>query len=30
MYLDTSILVKLFVRELDSEFYGKLTDGQTL
>ncbi len=30
MYLDTSILVKLFVREPDSEFYGKLTDGQTL
>ena len=30
MYLDTSILVKLFVREPDSEFYGKLTDGETL
>lgn len=28
MYLDTSVLVKLFVREPDSEFYGKLTDGQ--
>jgi len=30
MYLDPSILVKLFVREPDSEFYGKLTDGQTV
>jgi predicted nucleic acid-binding protein len=30
MYLDTSVLVKLFVREPDSEFYGKLTDGQTV
>lgn len=30
MYLDTSVLVKLFVREPDSEFYGKLADGQTL
>lgn len=28
MYLDTSILVKLYVREPDSEFYGKLIDGQ--
>ena len=28
MYLDTSVLVKVFVREPDSEFYGKLTDGQ--
>lgn len=27
MYLDTSVIVKLFVREVDSEFYGKLTDG---
>ena len=30
MYLDTSVLLKLFVRELDSEFYGKLADGQAL
>ena len=30
MYLDTSVLVKLFVREPDSEFYGRLTDGQSL
>jgi predicted nucleic acid-binding protein len=30
MYLDTSVLVKLFVREPDSEFYGKLADGRTL
>ena len=30
MYLDTSVLVKLFVREPDSEFYGKLTDGQII
>jgi predicted nucleic acid-binding protein len=30
MYLDTSVMVKLFVREPDSEFYGKLTDGQTI
>lgn len=30
MYLDTSVLVKLFVREPDSEFYGKLTDGQVV
>jgi predicted nucleic acid-binding protein len=28
MYLDTAILVKLFVPEPDSEFYGRLTDGQ--
>ncbi len=28
MYLDTAILVKLFVPEPDSEFFGKLTDGQ--
>jgi predicted nucleic acid-binding protein len=28
MYLDSSILVKLLVREPDSEFYGRLTDGQ--
>ena len=30
MYLDTSVLVKLFVREPDSEYYGKLADGQIL
>ena len=30
MYLDTSVLVKLFTREPDSEYYGKLTDGQTV
>lgn len=28
MYLDSCILVKLLVREPDSEFYGRLTDGQ--
>src|SRR5256885_14697900 len=28
MYLDTAILVKLFVAEPDSEFYGRLVDGQ--
>lgn len=30
MYVDTSVLVKLFVREPESEFYGRLADGQTL
>jgi predicted nucleic acid-binding protein len=30
MYVDTSVLVKLFVRETDSEYYGKLVDGQGL
>jgi len=30
MYLDSCILVKLFVREFDSDFFGKLTDGQNL
>src|SRR5262245_44951885 len=30
MYLDSCILVKLFVRERDSDFFGKLTDGKTL
>ena len=30
MYLDTSVLLKIFVREPDSEFYGKLTDGQAI
>lgn len=28
MYLDSCILVKLLVREADSEYYGRLTDGQ--
>ena|SRR5690349_11631986 len=28
MYLDTAILVKLFVAEPDSEFFGRLVDGQ--
>lgn len=28
MYLDTSVLVTLFVREPESQFYGELTDGQ--
>jgi predicted nucleic acid-binding protein len=28
MYLDTSVLVKLFIRDPESEFYGRLTDGQ--
>jgi len=28
MYLDTCIIVKLFVRDPESEFYGKITDGQ--
>lgn len=30
MYLDTAILVKLFTREPDSEFFGKLTDGEKI
>ena len=30
MYLDTAILVKLFVREPDSDFFGRLTDGELL
>ncbi len=30
MYLDTAILVKLFTREADSEFFGKLTDGENI
>ncbi|MEO6183039.1 MAG: type II toxin-antitoxin system VapC family toxin [Verrucomicrobiota bacterium] len=30
MYLDTAILVKLFVRETDSDFFGKLTDGENI
>jgi|SRR5947209_8960912 len=30
MYLDSCILVKLFVREPDSDFFGKLTDGANL
>lgn len=28
MYLDTSVIVKLFTWERDSEFYGKLVDGR--
>src|SRR2546423_8102593 len=30
MYLDSCIIVKLFVRELDSDFFGKLTNGEKL
>ncbi|MEO7298694.1 MAG: type II toxin-antitoxin system VapC family toxin [Verrucomicrobiota bacterium] len=30
MYLDTAILVKLFARESDSNFFGKLTDGENI
>jgi predicted nucleic acid-binding protein len=30
MYLDTAILLKLFVREPDSEFFGKRVNGQPL
>lgn len=30
MYLDTAIMVKLFVPEPDSEFFGRLTDGQII
>ena len=30
MYLDTSVLVKLFAREPDSDYYGHLTDGQSV
>jgi predicted nucleic acid-binding protein len=30
MYVDTSVLVKLFVREADSDHYGKLLDGRAL
>ena len=30
MYLDSSVLVKLLIRETDSEFYGQLTDGQVI
>lgn len=30
MYLDTSVLVKLFAREPDSDFYGNMTDGQSV
>ena len=30
MYLDTAILLKLFVREPDSEFFGKLVNGQSI
>jgi predicted nucleic acid-binding protein len=30
MYLDTNVFLKLFTREPDSDFYGKLTDGQAV
>jgi predicted nucleic acid-binding protein len=30
MYVDTSVLVKLFVREPDSDHYGTLLDGRAL
>jgi predicted nucleic acid-binding protein len=30
MYLDTAVLVKLFVAEPDSDFFGKLVDGQAV
>ena len=30
MYLDTAVLIKLFVPEPDSAFFGKLVDGQTI
>ena len=30
MYVDTAILVKLFVREPDSDFFGELTDGKII
>ena len=30
MYLDSAILVKLFVPEPDSSFYGKLVDGRVI
>jgi predicted nucleic acid-binding protein len=30
MYVDTSVLVKLFVREPDSDYYGRLLDGAAL
>jgi predicted nucleic acid-binding protein len=30
MYVDTSVLVKLFVREPDSDYYGELLDGREL
>ena len=30
MYLDTAILVKLFVTEPDSDYYGRLVDGQVV
>ena len=29
MYLDSDVLVKLFVREPDSEFFGKMMDGES-
>jgi predicted nucleic acid-binding protein len=30
MYLDTAILLKLFVREPDSDFFGRLINGQPI
>ena len=30
MYLDSAVLVKLFVREPDSEFFGNMTDGEAI
>lgn len=30
MYLDTAILVKLFVPEPDSEYFGRMVDGQVV
>lgn len=30
MYLDTAILVKLYVREPDSEYFAKMADGQSI
>ncbi len=30
MYLDSAVLVKLFVREPDSEFFGNMTNGEAI
>src|SRR5262245_11162338 len=30
MYVDSAVLVKLFVREPDSEFFGKMMDGEAI